>query len=181
MRTSCVRDIENICEFYGILWNVECEAKKLMLVICSEMLNIEWGQIDPKGNRRVKKQWVAVKCLGSNKDTWSRNYGQSGDRTRYLVVTGRPLSPWLTADAQREAVSVKITHRSLYAPCIEHRAWTSFTGVQRDTACFSQEATHFHGLTLPTSDICAVESPNTNKTEWKGEQSQIKSKRPHCK
>jgi len=29
------------------------EAQKLMLVICLEMLNIEWGQIDPKGHRRV--------------------------------------------------------------------------------------------------------------------------------
>jgi len=33
---------------------MECKAKKLMLVICLEMLNIEWGQIDPKGHRRVK-------------------------------------------------------------------------------------------------------------------------------
>jgi len=32
---------------------MESEAKQMMLVICLEMLNIEWGQIDPKGNRRV--------------------------------------------------------------------------------------------------------------------------------
>jgi len=32
---------------------MKCEAKKLMLVIGLEMLNIEWGQIDPKGHRRV--------------------------------------------------------------------------------------------------------------------------------
>jgi len=64
MRTSCVQDIENTsCEFYvyPVVPNklgkvMECEAKKLMFVICLEMLNIEWGQIDPKGNRRVKKK-----------------------------------------------------------------------------------------------------------------------------
>jgi len=61
MRTSCVQ--ENIsCEFYvypivpNKLGNVmKYEAKKKMLVICLEMLNIEWGQIDPKGNRKVTK------------------------------------------------------------------------------------------------------------------------------
>jgi len=30
------------------------EAKKMMSIIYLETLNIEWGQIDPKGNRRVK-------------------------------------------------------------------------------------------------------------------------------
>ena len=30
------------------------EAKKIMSIIYLETLNIEWGQIDPKGNRRVK-------------------------------------------------------------------------------------------------------------------------------
>jgi len=30
------------------------EAKKIMSIIFLEMSNIEWGQIDPKGNRRVK-------------------------------------------------------------------------------------------------------------------------------
>jgi len=34
---------------------MECEAKIIMLVICFEKLNIEWGQIDPKGKRRVNK------------------------------------------------------------------------------------------------------------------------------
>jgi len=31
------------------------EAKKMMSIIFLETLNIELGQIDPKGNRRVKK------------------------------------------------------------------------------------------------------------------------------
>lgn len=30
------------------------EAKKIMSIYYLETLNIEWGQIDPKGNRRVK-------------------------------------------------------------------------------------------------------------------------------
>ena len=30
------------------------EAKQIMSIIYLETLNIEWGQIDPKGNRRVK-------------------------------------------------------------------------------------------------------------------------------
>jgi len=29
------------------------ETKNIMLIIYLETLNIEWGQIDPKGNRRV--------------------------------------------------------------------------------------------------------------------------------
>jgi len=31
------------------------EAKKIMLIIFLETSNIEWDQIDPKGNGRVKK------------------------------------------------------------------------------------------------------------------------------
>jgi len=31
------------------------ESKKIMSIIFLETLNIEWGQIDPKSNRRVKK------------------------------------------------------------------------------------------------------------------------------
>lgn len=38
----------------------------------------------------IKEQWAAVKRPGSNSGF---NYGESGDRTIYLVVTGRPLSP----------------------------------------------------------------------------------------
>jgi len=30
------------------------EAKKCMSIIFIETLNIDWGQIDPKGSRRVK-------------------------------------------------------------------------------------------------------------------------------
>jgi len=30
------------------------EAKNIMSIIVLEMLNIEWGQIDLKGHRRVK-------------------------------------------------------------------------------------------------------------------------------
>jgi len=30
------------------------EAKKMMSIIFLEMFNIEWSQIDPKGNRRVQ-------------------------------------------------------------------------------------------------------------------------------
>ena len=29
------------------------EAKQIMSIVYLEKLNIEWGQIDPKGNRRV--------------------------------------------------------------------------------------------------------------------------------
>jgi len=63
MFTSCVQDIENIssCEFYVFLVVpnklgkfMKYEAKKKMLIIFLETSNIEWGQIDPKGNMRVK-------------------------------------------------------------------------------------------------------------------------------
>jgi len=63
MRTSCVQDVENIssCEFYvfPVVPNklgkvMKYEAKLMMSIIFLETLNIEWGQIDPKGNRRVK-------------------------------------------------------------------------------------------------------------------------------
>jgi len=61
MCTSCVQDIENIsCEFEVFpvvpnkLWKVmKYETKNIMSIIFLETLNIEWGQIDPKGNRRV--------------------------------------------------------------------------------------------------------------------------------
>jgi len=33
---------------------VEYETKNMMSIIYFETLNIEWGQIDPKGDRRVK-------------------------------------------------------------------------------------------------------------------------------
>jgi len=61
MPTSCVQDIENIssCEFdvFPVVPNklgkvVKYEAKN-MSIIFLETLNIKWGQIDPKGNRRV--------------------------------------------------------------------------------------------------------------------------------
>jgi len=63
MGTSCVQDIENIssCEFYvfpvvpkKLGKVVKYEAKKMMSIIFLQTLNIEWGQIDPKGHRRVK-------------------------------------------------------------------------------------------------------------------------------
>jgi len=62
MRTSCVQDIENTssCEFYvfPVVPNklgkvMKHEAKNMMSIIFLETLNIEWGQIDPKCNRRV--------------------------------------------------------------------------------------------------------------------------------
>jgi len=31
------------------------EAKEIMSIIFLETLNIEWGQIDPNGNRRVNR------------------------------------------------------------------------------------------------------------------------------
>jgi len=64
IKTSCVQDIENIssCEFdvFPVIPNklgkaVKYEAKKIMSIIFLEALNIEWGQIDPKGNRRDKR------------------------------------------------------------------------------------------------------------------------------
>jgi len=69
MRTSCVQDIKNIsaCEFYvfpvvpGKLEKVmKYEVKIMMSFIFLETLNIEWGQIDPKGNRRVKTVQVTL-------------------------------------------------------------------------------------------------------------------------
>jgi len=62
MRTSCVQDSENIsCEFYvfPVFPNklgkvMKYEANKMPSIIFLETLNIEWGQIDPKGIRRVK-------------------------------------------------------------------------------------------------------------------------------
>jgi len=62
MCTSCVQDIENISsEFYvfPVVPNrlgrvMKYEAKKIMLIIFLETSNIEWDQMDPKGNRRVK-------------------------------------------------------------------------------------------------------------------------------
>jgi len=61
MSTSCVQDSENIsCEFYvfPVVPNklgkvMKYEAKKMMSIIYLETLNIEMGQVDPKGNRRV--------------------------------------------------------------------------------------------------------------------------------
>jgi len=62
MGTSCVQDSGNIssCEFYvfPVVPNklgkvMKYEAKKKMSIIFFEMLNIDWGQIDPKGNRRA--------------------------------------------------------------------------------------------------------------------------------
>jgi len=35
------------------------EARKMTLIIFLETSNIEWGQIDPKGNRRVKRSVFA--------------------------------------------------------------------------------------------------------------------------
>jgi len=61
MRTSCVQDIENIssseCYVFPVVPNklgkvMKYEAKIIMLIIFLETLNIEWVQIDPKGNRR---------------------------------------------------------------------------------------------------------------------------------
>jgi len=37
------------------------EAKKMMSIIYLETLNNEWGQIDPKGNRRVKERRLKYK------------------------------------------------------------------------------------------------------------------------
>jgi len=62
MGTSCVQDIKNIssCEFdvFPVVPNklgkvMKYGAKKKMSIIYLETLNIEWGQIDPKSNRRV--------------------------------------------------------------------------------------------------------------------------------
>ena len=62
MRKACVQDIENIssCSFciYPVVpirlrKVIKYEAKKTMLIIYLETLNIEKGQIDPKHNRRV--------------------------------------------------------------------------------------------------------------------------------
>ena len=64
MRKVCVQDIENIssCSFcvYPVVpiklgKVIKYEAKKMMSNIYLETLNIEWGQIDPKHNRRVKQ------------------------------------------------------------------------------------------------------------------------------
>jgi len=69
MRTSCVQDIENIssCEFdvFPVITNklgkvMKYEAKQMMSIIFLETSNIEWGQIDPKGHRRVKVFWQCV-------------------------------------------------------------------------------------------------------------------------
>jgi len=59
MRTSCVQDIENtFYVFPGVpkkLGKVmKYEAKKMMPIIFLETSNVEWGQIYPKGQRRVK-------------------------------------------------------------------------------------------------------------------------------
>src|SRR4029434_2891448 len=47
MRTACVHDIEN-------------KSKLIMSIVYLETLNIEWGQIDPKHNRRVKNTFPGV-------------------------------------------------------------------------------------------------------------------------
>src|SRR4029434_4914380 len=63
MRKVCVQDIENISSCSFCLYPVvpiklgkviKYEAKKMMSNIYLETLNIEWGQIDHKHNRRVK-------------------------------------------------------------------------------------------------------------------------------
>jgi len=58
MRTSCVQDSENIsaweCYVFTVVPNKLGKVTKYVNHFL-ETLNIEWGQIDPKGNRRVKK------------------------------------------------------------------------------------------------------------------------------
>ena len=88
MRKVCVQDIENIssCSFcvYPVVpiklgKVIKYEAKQIMSNIYLETLNIEWGQIDPKHNRRVKKPLPFIPltvtgCLQrapANCSTWS--------------------------------------------------------------------------------------------------------------
>ena len=72
MRKVCVQDIENIssCSFcvYPVVpiklgKVIKYEAKQIMTNIYLETLNIEWGQIDPKHNRRARVasyRWKAM-------------------------------------------------------------------------------------------------------------------------
>jgi len=78
MRTSCVQDSENIssCEFhvFPVVPNklgkvVKYEAKIIMSIIYLETLNNEWGQIDPKGNRRVKSSTLFLQHVTCG--TWA--------------------------------------------------------------------------------------------------------------
>jgi len=64
MRTSCVQDSEKIssCVFYvfPVVPNkvgkvMKYEAKKIMSIVFFVTSNIKWGQINPKGHRRVKR------------------------------------------------------------------------------------------------------------------------------
>ena len=73
MRKACVQDIENIssCSFcvYPVVpirlrKVIKYEAKKTMLIIYLETLNIEKGQIDPKHNRRVNTGMEITKYAG---------------------------------------------------------------------------------------------------------------------
>jgi len=82
--TSCVQDSENIssCEFYvsPVVPNelgkvMKYEAKKIMSIIFLETLNIEWGQIDPKDNRRVKT-FIMYCWLISTPRSYYRQYRQ---------------------------------------------------------------------------------------------------------
>jgi len=67
MPTSCVQDI--FCEFYVYLIKLgkvmKYEAKKMMLIIFLETLNIESGQVDPKGGLRDLTHSHATCMLGN--------------------------------------------------------------------------------------------------------------------
>ena len=110
MRKVCVQDIENIssCSFcvYPVVpiklgKVIKYEAKQIIIIYKSniylETLNIEWGQIDPKHNRRVKKTFSMVKVEKENsmeiereterKWEWEEN-GREREREREKEICG---------------------------------------------------------------------------------------------
>jgi len=108
MGTSCVRDIENIssCEFYvfPVVPNklgkvMKYEAKIMMSIIYLETSNIKWGQIDPKGNRRVKCSNCPYTCKASHEIRLCRKQGRSSQVSgvTHCLPARRTLCSWVEA------------------------------------------------------------------------------------
>ena len=112
MRTTCVQDIENIssCSFcvYPIVpirleKVIKYEAKKMMSIIYLKTLNSEWGQIDPKHNRRVKRKHFQSVRKGTAHDERHPPAPKKG--SRHLDATLKKNSPVSTGAATQEDLS----------------------------------------------------------------------------
>jgi len=106
MGTSCVQDSENIsckCYVFPVVPNklgkvMKYEFYKIMSIIYFETLNIEWGHIDPKGNRRVKPLQGALHMY------WSEFGSPSGE------INGLQSRAGVSASFARYKLRLKAVH-----------------------------------------------------------------------